>query len=54
MEFVGVDITPKGNSPARSKFPAFEKLPQPETWADLQILIGMFGFYQEFIPLFNN
>ena len=35
MDFVGVDITPKGNSPARSKFPAFEKLPQPETWADL-------------------
>ena len=54
IEFVGVDITPNGNSPARSKFPAFEKLPPPETWADLRILIGMFGFYQEFIPLFQT
>ena len=54
LEFVGVDIKPNGNSPARSKFPAFEKLPAPETWADLRILIGMFGFYQEFIPLFQT
>ena len=54
MEFVGIDLTPDGNSPAQSKFPAFEKLPPPETWADLRILIGMFGFYQEFIPLFQT
>ena len=54
LEFVGVDIKPNGNSPARSKFPAFEKLPAPETWADLRILIGMFGSYQEFIPLFQT
>ena len=44
MEFVGVELTPNGNTPARSNLLAFEKLLPPETWADLSILIGMFGF----------
>ena len=51
IEFVGIQLQPDGNAPAQSKFPAFEKLPPPETFSDLRILIGMFGFYQEYIPL---
>ena len=46
IKFVGIQLGPNGNSPAQSKFPAFAKLPPPETFGDLQILIGMFGFCQ--------
>ena len=48
-EFVGVDIGQDGNSPATSKYEAFMKLPRPETWADLRMIIGMFGFYATWI-----
>ena len=54
IEFVGIQLGPNGNSPAQSKFPAFAKLPPPNTFGDLRILIGMFGFYQEYIPLFQT
>ena len=52
-EFVGLDIHPQGNSPAKAKFEAFQKLEQPKTFTDLNMLIGCFGFYQEHIPLYE-
>lgn len=52
-EFVGVDVGARGNSPARSKFTAFEKLGQPHTWADLRMLAGVFGFYNKHLPLYE-
>jgi ribosomal protein L21E len=52
-EFVGLDIHPNGNSPARSKFEAFKKLGPPNTFTDLNMLIGCFGFYQEHLPLYE-
>lgn len=52
-EFVGVDVGGRGNSPARSKFAAFEKLERPATWADLRMLIGVFGFYSKHLPLYE-
>jgi hypothetical protein len=52
-EFVGLDINQEGNSPAKSKFEAFQKLGPPNTFTDLNMLIGCFGFYQEHIPLFE-
>jgi hypothetical protein len=39
-EFVGLDIHPQGNSPAKSKFEAFKKLGPPNTFTDLNMLIG--------------
>lgn len=53
-EFVGLDIHREGNSPAKSKFEAFQKLGPPNTFTDLNMLIGCFGFYQEHIPLFET
>jgi hypothetical protein len=44
LQFVGVDITGDENSPASSKFDAFQKFPPPGTWSNLGMLIGMFGF----------
>ena len=52
-EFVGLDIHPEGNSPAKSKFEAFDKLGKPTTFTDLNMLIGCFGFYQEHLPLYE-
>jgi hypothetical protein len=49
VEFVGVDVNQDGNSPAESKYAAFRKIPAPETWADLLMLVGMFGFYSKWI-----
>ena len=52
-EFVGLDISENGNSPARSKFRAFQQLGPPTTFTDLNMLIGCFGFYHEHIPLYE-
>ena len=52
-EFVGVDVGAKGNNPSRSKFEAFEKLERLQTWSDLRMLIGVFGFYSKHLPLFE-
>ena len=52
-EFVGYTIESTGNSPAKTKYAAFTKIPPPETWSDLAMLIGMFGFYQQWIALYE-
>ena len=53
-EFVGLDIHPEGNAPAKSKDDAFAKLEKPQLFTDLNMLIGCFGFYQEHLPLFEH
>ena len=54
-EFVGYDMEADGNRPAKSKDHLFENLriSKPESMGDLRILIGLLGFYQEWIPLFE-
>jgi hypothetical protein len=52
-EFVGLDVHPNGNAPAKSKFQAFRDLEKPIRFSDLNMLIGIFGFYQEHLPLFE-
>ena len=39
--------------PAQSKNKAFYKLEQPGTWGDLCTLIGIFGLYSHFLPLYE-
>ena len=53
-EFVGVDITPEGNRPAESKYRAFEALQRPQTWHDLRMIVGFFGFYAKYLPLYET
>ena len=53
-EFVGFDLHPKGNSPAESKFDGFRCLTKPHLFGDLQMLIGFFGFYQQFLEWFEQ
>jgi len=46
-EFVGVDVVTEGNKLAESKYAAFRRLEQPNTFGDLQMLIRLFGFYSK-------
>ena len=53
-EFVGIDITPEGNRPAESKYHAFEAIQRPQTWHDLRMIFGFFGFYAKYLPLYET
>ena len=50
-EFVGMDVEADGNRPARSKMQALEELKAqpPRSVTDLRQLIGLVGFYQDWI-----
>ena len=50
-KFVGMDVAEDGTQPAQSKNEAFAKIERPNTWGDLLMLIGLFGFYSQFFPL---
>ena len=52
-EFVGMDVAAGGTKPAQSKSDTFAKLGKPHTWGDLRMIIGMFGFYSKFLPLYE-
>ena len=51
-EFVGMDVEADGNRPARSKMQALIELKEttPNSLADLRKLIGLLGFYQDWLP----
>ena len=55
LEFVAVDVSAKGNAPAKSKFPALEALTKtaPKTATEVLGIIGFLGFYQLWIPWFE-
>ena len=42
-----------GTQPAQSKNEAFAKLERPNTWEDLRILIGIFGFYSQLLFIYK-
>ena len=52
-EFVGMYVSSEGTQPAQSKNEAFSKLDQPNTWGDIHMLIGIFGFYSHFLTLYE-
>ena len=53
-EFVGIDVLPSGNAPAESKNKAIKTLGRPVTFTDLRLLIGLLGFYRNWIPLYET
>jgi hypothetical protein len=53
-EFVGYDVLKNGNAPAHSKFEALTKLTRPHLVSDLRMLIGVFGFYQQYIEWYEQ
>jgi hypothetical protein len=53
-EFVGVDVTKEGNKPAQSKYATITELGRPTLFTNLRMLIGMLGFYRQWIPLYEE
>ena len=53
-EFVGMDVCKDGNRRAASKYAAISALRSPKVTEDLYMLIGLFGFYRKYIPLFEG
>ena len=48
-----MDLVAGGTKPAQSKNEAFAKIERPNTWGDLHMLIGIFGFYSQFLTLYE-
>ena len=48
-----MDVAAGGTQLAQSQNEAFTKLEQPNTWGDLRMLIGIFGFYSQLLPLYE-
>ena len=53
VEFVGVNISIKGNSPAQSKFSRLQSLPMPTTPQDIMSFLGFTGFYLQWILFYE-
>ena len=53
QEFLGLDITDSGNSPASVNHKASIKIARPRRFYDMHMLIGMFGFYAPWIPFYE-
>ena len=53
MNFVGIDVCPEGNCPAKLKHQLLETLPAPELVRDVAKFIGFVHFYSRFIPNFE-
>ena len=52
-KFVGMDLADSGTQTAQSKNEAFSKLEWKNTRGYLHMLIGIFGFYIQYLPLYD-
>ena len=52
-KFLGMNLAAGGTQPVQFKNYDFSKLELPNTWGDLRMLIGVFGFYIQFLPLYE-
>ena len=53
QEFVGLDVIYKKKIPSRSLENSFPSIETPKIYSDLKIIIGMFGFYSQWLYLFG-
>jgi hypothetical protein len=53
-EFVGIEVLANGNSPAQSKYDPIKQLGRPELFTNLRMLIGLLGFFQTYLPLYEH
>ena len=51
-EFVYINVASGGIQPANYKKEVFTKIEQPNTWGYLFMLIELFRFYSQFLPLY--
>ena len=48
-----MDVAVGGTQPAHYINEAFAKLERPNTWGYMYMLIRLFGFYRQFLPLYE-
>ena len=48
-----MDVASGGTQPAQSKNEAFTKIDRQNTWGYIRMLIGIFVFYRQFLPLYE-
>ena len=48
-----MDVLAGGTQPAQSQNETFSGLDRPNTWGDLHMLIGVFGFYSQLLTLYE-
>ena len=53
VEYVGHDLTPNGNCPAKSKFHLIHDWPLPANGLNLHSFLGLCSFYSCFCPWFE-
>lgn len=54
LEFLGYKISKEGLSPVPAKVEAIEKMQTPANKRDVQVFLGMIGYYRRFIPGFAS
>ena len=54
VEFLGYSVQSSGIAPSPSKVQVLRDLPPPQNVKDVRRYIGMFGFYQRFLPNFAS
>ena len=54
MEFLGHKVTKEGISPLPNKVDAVRKMTPPASLRDVQVFLGMVGYYRQFIPHFSK
>ena len=45
FKFIIIDVAAGGSKPKHYKNDTFDNLDRPKTWDNVQIIIGLFGFY---------
>jgi hypothetical protein len=54
LTFLGFHISKEGIKPSKEKTDVLQKMPAPKDFKELRSVLGMFGFYQKFIPDYAN
>ena len=54
LEYLGFVIDARGLRPQPAKIEAISKMKQPESKRDIQVFLGMVGYYRRFIPNFSR
>ena len=53
IDYLGFIVNKKGLQPQPSKIESIVKMQRPSNKRDIQVFLGMIGYYRQFLPLFS-
>ena len=53
FKFIRIDVASGGSQPTHYKNDTFDKIDRPNTWYNVHIIIGIFGFYIHYLLLYE-